>query len=60
MDEFDDTYGEFGIDPYDDDDMEFLSKGKETMILQIYNNMGAVEDIKIGYESIKEFINGIK
>lgn len=59
MGEFDDIYEE-GFDSFDEDDKEFLSKFSSTMVLQIYNNMGQVEDIKIGYKLIKEFIDGIK
>lgn len=57
--EFDDIY-EGGFDDYDEFDKEFLSKAEAVMVLQIYNNMGQVEDIRVGYESIKEFIDGIK
>lgn len=59
MGEFDDIYEE-GFDSFDEDDKEFLSKFSSTMVLQIYNNMGQVEDIKIGYKLIKEFIDGIE
>lgn len=59
MEEFDDIYEE-GFDFFDEDDKEFLSKFSSTMVLQIYNNMGQVEDIKIGYKLIKEFIDGIE
>lgn len=59
MEEFDDIYEE-GFDSFDEDDKEFLSKFSSTMVLQIYNNMGQVEDIKIGYKLIKEFIDGIE
>lgn len=56
--EFDDTYYG-GFDEFDEFDKEFLSKGEATMVLQIYNNMGQVEDIRVGYESIKQFIDGL-
>lgn len=56
MEEFDDIYEE----DFDKEDKEFLSKFSSTMVLQIYNNMGQVEDIKVGYKLIKEFIDGIK
>lgn len=58
MDEFE--FYEEGFDSFDEDDKEFLRQGTSTMVLQIYNSIGQVEDIKIGYESVKEFIDGIK
>ena len=58
MDDFE--FYEEDFDSFDEDGKEFLRQGTSTMVLQIYNNMGQVEDIKIGYESIKEFIDGIK
>jgi hypothetical protein len=58
MDDFEFYEEDFNF--FDEEDKEFLKQGTSTMVLQIYNNMGQVEDIKIGYESIKEFIDGIK
>lgn len=61
MDEydFDETYDD-GFDSLDDDDKEFLTQGQETMVLQVFNNMGEVDDMHIGYDAIKKFIDGIK
>ena len=56
--EFDSIYYS-GFDDFDEFDKEFLSKAEAAMVLQIYNNMGQVEDIRVGYESIKKFINGL-
>lgn len=56
MEEFDDIYE----DDLDDFDNEFLQNSQGAMILQVYNNMGEVDDIYVGYERIKRFIDGIK
>ena len=54
--EFDDTYD----GDIDSTDYEFLMNNESTMVLQVYNNMGEVDDIYVGYESIKRFVDGIK
>jgi len=53
--EFDDTFD----NNIDSTDYEFLMNNGSTMVLQIYNNMGEVDDIYVGYESIKKFVDGI-
>jgi len=54
--EFDDTFD----NDIDSTDYEFLMNNESTMVLQIYNNIGEVDDIYVGYKSIKRFIDGIK
>lgn len=55
MNEFDfDDSMDFGIDA---EDYEFLKETKNTLVLQVYNNMGEIEDVYIGYEQIKKFID---
>lgn len=51
--DFDDSM-DFGIDA---EDYEFLKETKNTLVLQVYNNMGEIEDVYIGYEQIKKFID---
>ena len=53
--EFEDTFD----NDIDSTDYEFLINNESTMVLQIYNNMGEVDDIYLGYESIKKFVDGI-
>jgi hypothetical protein len=55
MNEFDfDDSMDFGIDA---EDYEFLKETKNMLVLQVYNNIGEIEDVYIGYEQIKKFID---